>query len=288
MTQEPSPAVAARAAEVLGWTPRSWRPIFGGYTPAARYVAAAGAERAFVKVATTPLTAFLLRREAGVYERLCGPFMPRLIGWDDHEAEPLLIIEDLSDAFWPPAWDAPLVEAVLERLQVLHATESPLPTFTQTHGVLPGGWTTLAENPAPFLSLGLASREWLTHSLPALIEAEAACPLDGPSPVHFDLRSDNICRAADGVKFIDWPGACLGNPELDLGGWLPSLAFEGGPLPEDILPEAPQVAAWVSGYFAANAGLPTIPDAPFVRRVQREQLTTALPWAIRALKLGEP
>jgi hypothetical protein len=90
------------------------------------------------------------------------------------------------------------------------------------------------------------------------------------------------------VKFIDWAAASLGNPRLDLGGWLPSLAFEGGPPPDDVLPDAPEIAAWVSGYFAARAGLPIIADAPFVRRVQREQLSTALPWAIRALKLSEP
>ena len=110
------------------------------------------------------------------------------------------------------------------------------------------------------------------------------------SVCHFDLRSDNICLTATGAKFVDWSDACLGNPRLDLGFWLPEiLCFEGGPLPETILPDAPEVAAWVSGYFAARAGLPNVPDAPFVRRVQREQLTTALPpWVARALKLGDP
>ena len=285
----PSPAVAARAARVLGWTPTSWRPVTGGYTPAARYVAAApGREPAFVKVATTPVTAAMLRREGVIYRRLSAPFMPRLLGWDDHETEPLLIIEDLSDARWPPPWDAPLVEAVLEQIARLHGMDADLPSFSEVHGAMTRGWASVAENPAPFLSLGLAAPEWLTRSLPGLIEAETACPLEGSAPVHFDLRSDNICRANSGVKFIDWAAASLGNPRLDLGGWLPSLAFEGGPPPDDILPDAPEIAAWVSGYFAARAGLPIIADAPFVRRVQREQLSTALPWAIRALKLSEP
>jgi hypothetical protein len=67
---------------------------------------------------------------------------------------------------------------------------------------------------------------------------------------------------------------------------LPSLHYEGGPPPEAILPGAPEVAAWVAGFFAARAGLPIIPDAPAVRRVQREQLSTALPWAQRALGLA--
>jgi hypothetical protein len=41
----------------------------------------------------------------------------------------------------------------------------------------------------------------------------------------------------------------------------------------------------VSGYFAARAGLPTIPSAPRVRDIQRAQLGKALPWAVRALRL---
>ena len=105
MSPEPSQEVAARVAGLLGWTPASWRPVTGGYTPAARYVAAKGAERVFVKVATTPLTATFLRREGFVYERLSGSFMPRFVGWEDHESEPLLIVEDLSEALWPP-WGA--------------------------------------------------------------------------------------------------------------------------------------------------------------------------------------
>jgi hypothetical protein len=287
MTPEPSPAVAARVARMLGRTPTDWRFVSGGYTPAARYVVSAGAERAFVKVATTPMTAGMLRREGFVYQRLQGPFMPRFIGWDDDERQPLLIVEDLSAATWPPPWDRRAVEQVLEQVHVLHACAAPgLPGFAEVHGDVAGGWATVAEDAGPFLSLGLVSGEWLTHALPRLVEAEAACPTDGDAVTHGDLRSDNICLTMSGAKFIDWPGACRSNPELDLGAWLPSLCFEGGPLPEELLPNAPSVAAWVSGYFAARAGLPVIPDAPFVRRVQREQLTTALPWVSRALKLG--
>jgi thiamine kinase-like enzyme len=288
MTPEPSQAVAARSARLLGWTPTTWRFVAGGYTPAARYIASAGGERAFVKVATTPFSADQLRREGFVYERLRGPFMPGFIGWDDDAREPLLVIEDLSLARWPPPWDRRAVDLVLERLEAVNSTKAELPRFSEAHGALTGGWAAVADDPGPFLSLGLASREWLVRALPRLIEAETDCPMEGEAVTHCDLRSDNICLTAAGAKIIDWPGACLGNPELDLGAWLPSLCFEGGPAPEDLLPDAPQVAAWVCGYFAARAGLPVIPDAPFVRRVQREQLTTALPWVARALKLGDP
>jgi aminoglycoside phosphotransferase (APT) family kinase protein len=126
------------------------------------------------------------------------------------------------------------------------------------------------------------------QSLPILIEAEAACSPAGDAVTHWDLRSDNICIVERGAVLIDWGEACLSNPKLDLGFWLPSLAHEGGPRPDDILPAEPEIAAWVSGFFAARAGMAEIADAPFVRRVQREQLLTALPWACRALSLRPP
>jgi thiamine kinase-like enzyme len=261
--------------------------VVGGYTPAARFVAARGGERAFVKVATTPLTAGHLRREGFVYQRMSGPFMPRFIGYEDDEREPLLAIEDLGQARWPPPWDSRTLDAVLRQLEAVHATTTTLQSFSSVHGPPTGGWARVAQDPSRFLSLGLTSGTWLDQALPRLLAAEAECQLDGPSACHFDLRSDNICLSSAGAKFIDWAAASMGNPRLDLGFWLPSLCFEGGPRPDDLLPAAPEVAARVCGYFAARAGLPVIADAPFVRRVQREQLTAALPWVARALKLGD-
>lgn len=146
----------------------------------------------------------------------------------------------------------------------------------------------MAEDPGPFLSIGIADEHWLNQALPALVSNEGRCQIEGNSLTHWDLRSDNMCLTKDRAIFIDWNNACLSNPQLDLGFWLPSLAYEGGPLPERIMPEAPEIAAWVSGFFAARAGLPGISDAPRVRLVQRQQLETALPWAARALGLSPP
>jgi hypothetical protein len=97
-----------------------------------------------------------------------------------------------------------------------------------------------------------------------------------------------MCVTEGRAIFVDWNYACVANPNLDLGFWLPSLASEGGPAPERILPDAPDIAARVAGFFAARAGLPGICDAPRVRVVQRQQLETALPWAARALDLPPP
>ena len=280
-----SPLERARAEAVLGWRPASWRPVHGGYTPAARFVVADGDRRAFVKVATNSTTADMLRREARAYGAAKGPFMPQFVGWSDDAAAPLLVIEDLSEAVWPPPWTTARIDQVLEQVAARHARRVDLPTLTDFNPRALDGWSSVARDAGPFLSLGLASRAWVDAALPALAEAEAACSVEGEALTHFDLRSDNICIAADGVKFVDWAAAARGNPALDLGFWLPSLALEGGPAPQTILPGRPEVAAAVSGYFAARAGLPIIPSAPRVREVQRAQLQTALPWAIRALGL---
>jgi hypothetical protein len=87
---------------------------------------------------------------------------------------------------------------------------------------------------------------------------------------------------------IDWNHAAVGNRLLDRAFWLPSLHDEGGPPPDELLPNAAALAAWVAGYFCARAGDPVIPDAVHVRPLQVRQARTALPWAARALGLPPP
>ena len=282
---ELTPPERARAEAVLGWRPATWRPVFGGYTPARRYAVSDGRNRAFVKVASNRVTAKMLRSEARAYRAAQGAFMPRFVGWADDPQTPLLAIEDLSEATWPPPWTTEQVARTLAAIDAMHAIRAELPTLAELDPGVADGWRAVARDPAPFLSLGVASQGWLETALPALVAAEAACPVEGEALCHHDLRSDNICFAESGVKFVDWAAAARGNPALDLGFWLPSLEREGGPAPEAILPGRPEVAALVSGYFAARAGLPVIPSAPRVREIQRAQLTTALPWAVRALGL---
>ncbi|UXN68622.1 aminoglycoside phosphotransferase family protein [Devosia neptuniae] len=286
MSQNLSPDITARVEKLLGWTPERWRPVFGGYTPAARYAVAAGEHTGFVKIATTEISARQVNSEIIAYAGISGPFVPRLLGAEPHPTTPILIIEDLSSATWPPPWTDELLGRVLDTIAEMHRTPSMLAHGGLLHG-REAGWPSVAAKPDPFLSLGLVSSQWLERALPTLLAAEAACPLAGDALTHLDLRSDNLCVTAEGVKIIDWAEACRSDPGVDLGFFLPSLAYEGGPLPETILPERADVAATVAGFFAARAGLPDIPLSPFVRRVQREQLSTALPWAIRALGLPQ-
>jgi hypothetical protein len=284
----PHAELAGRIERLIGARVETYTVVVGGYSPALRLRCGTARGSFFAKVGAVPPTDAFLRREIEIYNRLRGPFMPNLVAWEASEVEPILIIEDLSTHHWPPPWDDHRVEMAREQIEAMHGTRAVLEPFAEVHResfVGAKGWEAVAADPEPFLAVGLADRAWLDAALPLLLEYEARCSTAGDSLCHWDLRSDNMCFAADHAVFIDWNLACLSNPKLDLGFWLPSLAYEGGPLPEVLLPDGPEVAAWVSGFFAGRAGLPIIPNAPRVRVVQRQQLETALPWAIRALQL---
>ncbi|MGE5596076.1 MAG: hypothetical protein ACM3S1_08585 [Hyphomicrobiales bacterium] len=278
-----------RLRRLLGRDVRPLHATTGGYTHAFReIIELGGGERAFVKAATDDTTAEWLRTEHRMYADVAGPFMARVLAFDDGP-RPVLVLEDLSRAHWPPPWEPGMAERVMAALRLVAETDPPawLPSLESQRDRL-GGWATVADDPAPFLALGLCSAQWLDESLPSLLAAEAAAVLDGDALVHLDVRSDNLCFDGERTLLVDWNLPARGNAAFDVAFWLPSLEAEGGPPPEAILPGEPELAAMVAGFFAARAGLPVIPHAPRVREVQLQQLRTALPWAARALGLPPP
>ncbi len=286
----PDPELAGRLQALLGKTAVEFLPVAGGYTPVYRAIAAfSDGSSAFLKLAVDDQTAGWLRSERTVYEAVSAPFMPGFLAFDDG-GFPLLVLEDLSAWHWPPPWRPGDVEQVGRALAKLAGTTRPagLQTIRDRLGSGPAGWEIVADDPRPLLSLGLCGPFWLERALPALIAAEQAAPLEGDDFLHLDVRSDNLCLGERGAVLVDWNLACRGNRLADVAFWLPSLQAEGGPLPEAMLPDQPELAAWVAGFFAARAGLPDIPTAPRVRSVQRQQLVTALHWAARALGLSAP
>lgn len=266
--------------------PREIIPVDRGCTESGRWIVRTDAGSAFVKCADTPMKRGWLRDEVRAYAGIRGTFMPRLLGSGETPALTWLAIEDLSAAAWPPPWTPARVRAVQAALGELAAHPHPagLPRL-EGHREGLAGWKRIAADPGPFLSLRMASRAWLHRSLPVLLRAEAAAVLDGPDLLHCDVRSDNLCFAGDRAILVDWNWTCVGNAKFDVGFWAPSLHAEGGPPPEDVVGREPEVAAFVAGYFAANAGIPANPVPQRVRDLQRLQLVTALPWAVRALGL---
>jgi hypothetical protein len=274
-------ALRERLGRLLGAEVVGARFATGGYTPTARWSLELGdGRRAFAKVATNDAIAGWLRREAWVYENVAASCLPRYLGFEDHTTEPVLLIEDLSHAAWPPPWERSQVDAVFAALEELHTGSWPLPP--ETEGLADGtvaldGWATVAGEPEPFLGLGLRDASWLEAALPVLVEAEARATLHGEVLCHYDVRSDNLCFVDGEARLIDWNLACPGNPRFDM------LHAEGGPPPWELMPCEPALAAGISGFFAARAGLPVIPRAPGVRKVQYQQLVPALAWAEREL-----
>jgi len=284
-----------RMGRALGWRPLRFRPAAGdrgASETGARWIVADGertGRSAFVKIGATELTAGWTRQEHRNYRSLQGWFLPKLLGFDDDGERPTLALEDLSGADWPPPWTVDRVAAIREALEAIRATAPPA-HLPRDLGDRDAGaeWRSIAEDPAPFLALGLCPPGWLDRALPSLIAAASEAPLSGQSLVHLDIRSDNLCIRDGRAVVIDWNHARVANPDLDIAFWLPSLHAEGGPPPEQILPDAPGLAAWVAGFFCAGAGDPPIPEAPHVRPLQVRQARTALPWAARALGLSEP
>ena len=275
---------------LLGSPPVSQRRVAGGYTPAERWVVALEDGRSvFVKAAVNNLTAGWLRDEHRMYAALEAPHMARMLGWADGH-RPVLVLEDLSEAAWPPPWTDARVASVLRTLREVAGT--PPPSWlrrARSSGLLERGWHEVRDDPGPLLATGVVDAPWLEAALPALLEASDACPLDGDELLHLDVRSDNLCFRADGwAVLVDWNLAVIGNATLDVAFWLPTLVAEGGPMPEAILPDAAREAAFVSGFFAARGGQPPVPGAPAIRPLQLEQLRHALPWACRALHLPLP
>ncbi|HJU37601.1 MAG TPA: phosphotransferase [Gaiellaceae bacterium] len=283
------PEAVVRAERALGGRATSWTRVESrGWARNEHwtFVLDDGA-RAFAKSAWLEPSVTWMRREREIYDRLSGPFMPRLLGWEDGE-RPLLVLEDLTEggAYFPPLWRPGDVEAVLATLAELAETRiHGLPSFPDSWPQ----WTSVADDPAPFLSLGIASSAWLDRALPELLAAESALTFSGPAVLHGDVRSDNLCIRGDRAVLVDWNHACLGKPGFDVAAWLPSLTLEGGPQPDEVADAAvSQFAVAIAGYFAAHAGLLPDEGAPLVRGFQLAQLRVALPWACRVLGIAPP
>jgi hypothetical protein len=282
------PETVARVERVLGTQAESWQPVaYRGWSRAEHWtIQLADGTRAFAKVASIDPHPGWLRQERAVYDLVAGPFMPGFVGWEDGD-RPLLVLEDLTtDAHWPPPWRRGDVEAVLATLSEVAAVRpAGLPAFPDPWL----NWTAVADDPQPFLSLGIASRAWLEAALPVLVAAEERLPLAGAALVHGDVRSDNLCIRDGHAVLVDWNFAMVGNPASDVALWLPSLTLEGGPQPDALADDA--VAGFsvlVAGFFAAHAGLPPPEGAPRVRGFQLAQLEVALPWACRVLGIEPP
>jgi len=258
---------------------RRWRVLFDDRPPA------------FAKIAAFDYVAEWLRLEHANYRALSGlPCIPDLLGWHDDGESPALVIEDLSEAAWPPPWSTEGVDAVLAALDEIQGTPPPA-AIDDDFGALfdiHEGWDPMRADPTRALGLGVFDRAWFDRYADALAAAAAKAELGGGALLHGDVRSDNLCLRDGRAVLIDWNWACVGAPELDRAAWLPSLHHEGGPEPWTLLHDAGPLAALLAGFFLEHAAREPIPQAPHVRRLQLDQGVVALAWACRELSIPLP
>jgi hypothetical protein len=273
------PEGVLRAEKLLASEAETWAGVVRkGYSLNEHWtVAFADGTNAFLKLGHIPPSPEWIRDEHALFRSVSGPFMPRFLAFEDGD-RPLLVLEDLLPAYWPPPWRDGDVELVLAALAEVAAVRVEL---RRVESFLSNGWHAVAADPAPFLSTGLRDAEWLERMLPTLVAAGDAAPLHGDSLLHADVRSDNLCLKDGRCVLVDWNHACIGNPALDVAVWLPSLALEHGPRPDRF--GVDEFAPFVAGFFAARAGLPKPAGAPRVREFQRAQAEVSLAWTERVL-----
>lgn len=277
--EQTNPVVTATIEGLLGKRVISAQRVRSGYSATIRWIVQTdAAESFFCKVGTTPASWEMLHHEAWVYERLHLPCMPTVVAWHEDEATPILIPEDLSHAHWPPPWSDDTLGRAFDVIDQIHEVSAPMRSYADRNGPDWNWWDRIERQPEAFLRLQLVTGEWLRSSLPILRESARSVSPVGSTVGHFDLRSDNLCFPGAEAKLFDWSLACLGNPKIDLGLFLPGLFAEHGLRPQEVLPYEPGIASWVAGFFAWYASKPTIPTAPHVRSMQFRHLKAALPW----------
>jgi Phosphotransferase enzyme family len=273
------PDAVLRAERLLGSEAETWAGVVRkGYSMNEHWtVVFADGTNAFLKCGHIPPSPEWIRDEYALFQAVRGPFMPMFLAFEDGD-RPLLVLEDLMPAYWPPPWREGDVDLVLAALdEVAHVRVE----LRRAESFLSNGWNAVAADPAPFLSTGLRDAKWLERMLPKLVAAGDAAPLHGESLLHADVRSDNLCVKGGRCVLVDWNHACIGNPALDIAVWLPSLELEHGARPDGF--GVDELAPFVAGFFAARAGLPKPAGAPRVREFQRAQAAVALDWTERVL-----
>lgn len=178
------------------------------------------------------------RREARIAAALPpNVAAPALIDTWEAEGWVILSFEDIEGPNPALPWRYDQLARVLEALTATAGALTPSPVDAPA-AATPGGsdhWRQLASEPRSVALLpGL--EPWVQENLDLLVELEASseAAAAGGTLVHFDLRADNIVLTRRDVFFVDWPHARVGAPWLDLAYFLPSVAMQGGPPPDEV------------------------------------------------------
>jgi aminoglycoside phosphotransferase (APT) family kinase protein len=280
----------------LGAPVASVRSQPGGFSPGvAARVQAANGRRVFIKAtspAQNPDSPKLYRREARIVAELPRAVpVPRLLWSMDEGANSwvVLALEDIDGRNPVLPWHREELQRVLAAMASLAAALTPSPVEAPTAGAKLirsfQCWHRMVAAPPPHLDA------WSARHLErlAVLETEAVAAVAGDTLLHFDTRADNLILTPNRVYVVDWPHACVGAAWVDLIGFAPSVAMQGGLEPEELLASYPAarsapaaaitaVVAAIAGYFTWSALQPPPPGLPTVRAFQAAQGVVARAW----------
>lgn len=254
--------------------------------------------RIFVKACgpeQNPQSPEIHRREASIVSRLpSGIPVPRFLWAYDETPDGWVALGfEVIDGRMPAQpWRAGELGRVITAMTRLAAslTPSPLPVGTvrsapETFATTFCGWGKLAADPLPQLDA------WSRRHLTRLVDLERTAPeaVRGDTLLHVDIRADNILLTDSSVYFVDWPHARIGAAWVDVIGFAPSVAMQGGPEPEKLLNRFPYATAAgrdaitaaiaaIGGYFTWQALQPPPPGLPTVRPFQAAQGDVVRRW----------
>ncbi|GAA4095973.1 phosphotransferase family protein [Nonomuraea soli] len=280
-------AVRQRIEDFLGSPVADAVTQTGGFSPAAavRLVTADGT-RAFVKACgpdPNPHSVEIYRNEARIASRLPASVpAPRLLTTFEHDGWVALVFEDIEGRHPVTPWEREELDRVVEAVRTMNTalTPSPVeaPAMADYYDENFHGWRRLVTEDTT--GLDPWALRWLERL--AALEAGWAEATKGDTLLQSDLRADNILLAGERVYFVDWPHACVGAAWFDLLAMLPSVRMQGGPPPQDLLPDPSHditvglVA--LAGYFVRQGRLPDPPGLPTLRAFQRAQGAVAIEW----------
>jgi hypothetical protein len=294
------PGVRASIEDRLGAPLASAYSQEGGFSPALAARLVLGDERrVFVKAigpdasSGAPGGQSSYRREARITAALPSSVpAPALIDSWEAEGWVILCFQDIAGTNPVLPWQDDQLARALGTLTALAGALTPSPVDAPA-AATPGGsdhWRQLASEPLSVASLpGLDP--WVQQNLDVLVDLEASSEgaAAGDTLVHFDLRADNIFLNGRDVFFVDWPHARTGATWLDLAYFLPSVAMQGGPSPNELFWERPlsrgaqrhdvsSVAAGLAGFMLHGATRPAPPGIPTLRKFQLAQDQQAVLW----------
>jgi aminoglycoside phosphotransferase (APT) family kinase protein len=281
--------------ERLGGPVVEARTQSGGFSPglAARLRIADGS-RAFVKAISpelNPVAPRIFRQEARIASVLPHDAPVSRLLWTYDEGEDgwvALAFADVEGHLPAIPWRLDELERVVAAIAAMHEALTPCPLDVPAIGarIAVGlrGWNRLTGEEEELDA-------WSRRHLPALQALEEAAPeaASGETMLHVDLRADNILLTQDGVVIVDWPGASVGAPWVDVLGMAPSVVLEGGPDAATFFAMHPAaqiaapdrvdaVLAAFAGYFIYHSLQPHPPGLPTLRAFQAAQGEVACAW----------